>query len=110
MAIALAAEVTRLLQLTGTDEEVSLINMLIPEIEGDYKRIRNKEFDIDLEGNSVYPEGSKLTAALMAGFILSKQYGIQSQTISKYSQSNETTALGYPKSITDRIQKFIRTI
>ncbi|MBS3945332.1 MAG: phage head-tail connector protein [Melioribacter sp.] len=99
-------EAITILQIEGTPQERSLIKTLIPEIEGDYKRIRNRDFDVDENNNIQYPEGSKLTAALMIGYILSKQYGIQSQTISKYSQTNEVTVSGYPKGITDRISKY----
>lgn len=106
MAIVEDKDVITILQLDDSTSERALISILIPEIEGDYKRIQKKDFDTDDNGNIVYPEGSSLTAALMIGYILSKQYGIQSQTISKYSQTNEPTVQGYPKGITDRITKY----
>ncbi len=106
MAIIENTDVFTILQIEKTPDQMELVDLIIPEIEGDYKRIQNKEFDVDGEGNIVYPEGSKLTAGLMIGYVLNKQYGIQSQSISKYSQSNEATVLGYPKSITDRIKKY----
>lgn len=110
MAIVVNDDVVTFLQLEGTPEQMELIDLLIPEIEGDYKRIRNREFDLDDDSNIIYPDGSKLTSALMIGYILNKQYGIQSQSISKYSQTNEATVQGYPKSITDRIKKYIKFV
>lgn len=96
------------LQITGTESD-ALIDALIPEIEGHYLEIRNAEFEVDEDGNTVYPEGSKLTAAQMIGHRLSaKTGGMQSESLGDYSYTLAQSAGAYPETIVGQIRRHIR--
>lgn len=101
--------------ITTTDKD-AVISALIPLIEEDYLRIRNKPFDEEYnedtqEWGVVYPLGSKLTAAAMIEYRMNagKTSGVQSESLGKYSITYQTGggANGYPASITGSIKRYV---
>ncbi|OEH86249.1 hypothetical protein BHU72_11995 [Desulfuribacillus stibiiarsenatis] len=101
--------------LTLDDSKDALIEELIPLVEDDYEQIRNKPFEEDSEGNTVYPLGAELTAIDMIGYKLASDYrshGIQSESLSRHSVTYDTTNMlgGYPRSITGRIKRYVRFV
>jgi len=92
------------------------IDGLIPLVEADYLRIRNIPWDLDVQGNIIYPSGSNITCAQMIGYKLtqgnfSKDYGkpVSSISLDNYSVSYdlEKLSFGYPKDITSSIITYI---
>jgi predicted transcriptional regulator len=85
---------------------------LIAAVEDDYLRIRNKAFDTDADGATVYPSGSMMAAAEMVSYKLATlggQVGVASETIGDYSVSLGTDLLyGYPKSTVLKIRRYAR--
>lgn len=54
----------------------------------------------------IYPEGCQLAAAEMLKYMMNKKYA-QSESFGDYSFSSEEMVSGYPKSITNKIRRFI---
>ncbi len=110
MAITTQAKVKEVLQIVG-DTHNDLIDALIPLVEADYLRIRNKAFDTDDDDDIVYPTGSELTAIRMVGYLLyqkgqggivqSKSMGVLSLT---YGTSRQVE--GYPTSVIGSIKRY----
>ena len=68
MAITTLNTTKTILGISGTAQDTR-ITALIPFVEADYLRIRNKAFDLN-ETATVYPTGAELTAIKMIGFQL----------------------------------------
>ena len=116
MAITNLENVKTILGITSSVTD-SYITALIPMVEADYILIRNKPFDLDIDGITViYPLGSEMTAIRMIAYLLSLREngnmgeGVQSETISRYSvtYSDKASTFAYPNSITGMIQRFVR--
>jgi hypothetical protein len=94
----------------------AMIDLLIPAVEDDYLNLRGSSFDVNEEGQVVYPFGSVLTAKLMLDWLLSPESGkalsggMKSETIGKYTYSLQEidAESGYPKAIIGRIKQFAR--
>ena len=111
MAIVTKAQVKTFLQFNDNNWFAydNLIDSLIPIVEADYERIRNREFDDDSSDEIEYPDGADFTAAKMIGYLLnSNNNGMQSESIGKYSYSKEEMLHGYPKSISGRIKRYAK--
>lgn len=111
MAITTLSKVKTYLGITDTLSD-SKISALIPLVEQDYLDIRNCEW-ATIEGVSVYPIGSDVTAAEMIQYKLETDKpdaDLQSETIGSYSYSRLTSARykGYPSDIVASIKKYIR--
>lgn len=100
-----------------TNTQDDLINALIPVVEDDFLFIRNKEFDVAEDGiTKIYPTGSEMTAIRMIAYLLSQKENsnmgeaVQSESISRYSvtYSDKSSNFGYPKSLTNMIERFVR--
>ena len=100
-----------------TDAKDTLINALIPIVEEDYLAIRNKAFDLDDLGETVYPTGSEGIAIRMVGYQLNTQgqAGVSSESLSRhsitYQQSTGTGAMAmYPTMITAGIKRYVEFV
>lgn len=115
MAITTLDKVKTVLGITGETAD-DYISALIPLVEDDFLAIRNKAFDVDEGGATVYPPGSEMTAIRMLGYLLGAKEngnlgeGVQSETISRYSvtYSNKTSTFGYPPSLVGMIKRYAR--
>ncbi len=115
MAITTLAQVKAILAIAGTDKD-SQIEAYIPLVEGDYLRIRNKDFDVDDNGAIVYPDGSSLTAIRMIEFYLigkpinGTAGSVASESLSRYSVSYATLSKTYPDTIMNSIKRYVRFV
>lgn len=116
MAITSLNNVKTILGITTTESD-DYITALIPLVEDDYLSIRNKDFDKDEHGNTIYPSGSEMTAIRMIGYLMERKEnnnlgeGIKSETISRYSvtySGDNSTQFGYPKGLVGSIKRFAR--
>ncbi len=105
-------QVKLILGITG-DSKDALIIAMIPIVEEDYLAIRNKAFDLDDEGATVYPTGAEFTAIRMIGYKLNTlgQDGIASESLSRHSISYQQgsgsgTAGLYPASVIGAIKRY----
>ncbi len=89
------------------------IEALIPLVEADYLTIRGRDFDTDDNGQTVYPEGIKLTLAEMISFkmqSLAGNVGTSAERSGSYSHTYDTErTMGYPAYIVKKIRRFART-
>nr|WP_321265217.1 hypothetical protein [uncultured Sphaerochaeta sp.] len=96
----------------STDKNDGQIRALIIAVESDYLSIRNKPFDTDAEGNTVYPVGSMMTAAEMISYkiiTLGGNVGMSYEMIGGYSASFSTDLqFGYPRSTVKKIKRYGR--
>lgn len=112
MAITTLSNVKTLLGISDTSKD-SIINLLIPMIEGQYLKIRNNAFDTDTNGDIVYPDGAELTAVQMIGYQMSnnKSLGVVNEDLAdhsiQYEKPNSATNIeGYPMSIVGNIARY----
>ena len=100
--------------ITGIQDPVldPQIAALIPVVEEDYLAIRNKPFDTDVDGLTVYPAGSLMTAAEMVSYKLATlggKVGATWEAIGGYSISLTVDLVqGYPKGTVSRIKRYGR--
>ena len=59
---------------------------------------------------TIYPDGAELTAAQMIQFNLSKPGGVKSESLGDYSVTYGDSVSGYPKSITGKIKRYVKTL
>lgn len=81
---------------------------LIPLVEQEYERLRNRPFDTDDDGEVVYPQGAELTAALMVGYhlaALSHASGFLSESLGDYSYTR--SAVEYPPQVIGGIRRYV---
>jgi hypothetical protein len=110
MAITTLTQVKTILQISGTDQD-ALIEELIPLVEEQYLEIRNMPFETDSAG-TVYPPGAALTAVQMVGYQLqARQHatGKTSENLGDYSYTMGEVDGGYPDSITMQIRRYVGT-
>ena len=90
-----------------TDER--RIELYIKRAEQDYLRIRNRAFEVDDAGQTVYPDGSDIVAAEMACFLMGiyDGRGEDSGSIGDRSSTYEKKLHGYLYSIVGQIERFI---
>lgn len=112
MAITTLSNIKSILQISDLSKD-AIIALLIPQIEGQYLKIRNKDFDVDDAGNIVYPPGAELTAIQMIGYTMvnNQSLGITQQSLAddstQYEKPNSATNIeGYPMSIVGNITRF----
>lgn len=118
MAIVTKRTVKEYLLIT-VDTYDSLIDQFIPQVEEDFRIIRNKDFDIDSNDDIDYPDNAELISAQMVGYLLkttaftTDTYGNKkSESIGSYSYTNngkEEMKNGYPKIIVGRIERKVST-
>jgi hypothetical protein len=104
-----------LAQLTD-DSLDAVIDLLIPAVEEDYLKLRGVPFELDVDGDPVYPAGSVITAKLMLDWLLSAESGkvlssgLKSESIGKYSftAAEIDGDSGYPRPIIGRIDRYAR--
>lgn len=109
MGITTLSKVKTVLGITGNDSDAK-ITVLIPLVESDYERIRNKAFDTDDDGGVVYPKGSELTAIRMVSHLLNTESlsgTVQSESLSRYSVTYAERENGYPKGLVSEIKKYV---
>ncbi len=109
MPIIDKATVKQILRIEGTDLDTE-IDAKIPLVEDDYLRIRNKPWDQDENGDTVYPPGAGLTSALMVGYWLDMEQGkteVVSESLSRHNVTYKELEDGYPKGITKRIKRYV---
>ena len=112
MAITTLANVKTYLGLTTTAKD-AIITFLIPQVESDFLRIRNKPFETDATtGAIVYPNGSELTAIQMIAYHIfdSSQAGVagavKAESLSRHSITYAELVNGYPGDLVKKIQRF----
>lgn len=111
MAITTRARVKLYLRITDTSSD-DLIDFLIPLVESDFLRIRNKEFDTDIYDEIVYPEGSELTAIKMIAYHLynsavsGKASIVKSESLSRHSITFNDLVEAYPGDLVKSIQRW----
>lgn len=111
MAITTAERVKLYLGITDTTKD-ALIAMLIPLVESDFLRIRNKAFDTDDNDDIIYPDGAELTAIKMIGYLLydSKKHGtaaaVKSESLSRHSITFTDLVEQYPAGLVSSIQRY----
>ena len=102
------------LQITETTKD-ELIEALIPQVEGEYEKIRGISFDVDSNDEIEYPEGSELIASQMVGYLIqsgsiANMSDKKSESIGSYSYTKggteSDTINGYPKLIVGRIKRY----
>jgi hypothetical protein len=115
MAITTLEQVKLVLGIEGTDKD-DQVSALIPMVEQDYLIVRNKPFDVDDDGDTVYPDGAEYTAILMIEHCLLAKpmqgtYGsVQSESLARYSVTYASVDGMYPKNITGRIKRYARFV
>ena len=62
------------------------------------------------QGQTLYPDGAEMTAVQMISFNLGKPSGIQSESLGDHSISYGDADGGYPRFITGKIKKYVRTL
>ena len=94
------------------DSQNQKLMAIIALVEEDYLSIRGKPFDVDSNGNIVYPSGAKMTAAEMISYKLMTikgNVGTESETIGDYTVGYSSELLeGYPKSTVQKIKRYAR--
>jgi hypothetical protein len=99
------------------DTQAAVIESLIILAEEDYLNIRNKPWDTDAEGNTIYPPGSDVVVAQMIGYKLNNKDGdgrlVSSESIGSYSVSygdatGQGNTFGYPKGVVGSIKRYIK--
>lgn len=98
-----------LMGITGTEKD-AMITLHIPVVEADFLRIRNKAFDVDESGNVVYPDNAVVVAAEMIRWRLESSPGYQSESLGDRSYQKESQFKGYPRSIADMIDQYMRVL
>lgn len=112
MAITTLEQVKAVLDITGTDRN-SVITALIPMVEEDYLSIRNKAFDTDDDGATVYPTGASMTAIRMIEYhLIGKPMNgtagtVASESLSRYSVSYASLVKMYPDNIISGIKRYV---
>lgn len=111
MAIVTLEQVKALLGIADNSKDAQ-ISALIEPVEEHYLRIRNKPFETDEEGKTVYPEGAALTVAKMIQFHLNtdKRTGIAGQSLGDHSVTFKDTIQGYPREIVGGIRRFVKFV
>jgi hypothetical protein len=114
MAITTVTKVKSYLGISDTTQD-SKISALIPLVEQQYLEIRNAPWEVDDQGETVYPVGSDITAAEMIQYKLNNStinYELQSETIGSYSYNRSTASRnkGYPSEIVSAIKRYIRAV
>lgn len=111
MAIVSTDDVKTFLRIDHEDDD-ALIDALIPQVEDHYREIRGASFEEDDDGNTVYPRGSELTAALMVGYQMDRVKGsldMESESLGDYSYSRAATGdTEYPAHIIGNIRRYVR--
>lgn len=94
------------------DSQNQKLMTIIALVEDDYLAIRGKSFDVDSNGDVVYPSGAKMTAAEMISYKLltaKGNVGTTSETIGDYSVGLSSDLLhGYPRSTVQKIRRYAR--
>ena len=101
--------VKTVLQITDSSKD-DLIVVLIPIVESDYIRIRNRPFS-EVDGAVVYPEGSELTAIKMVGYLLETNGSagsVTSKSVGPLSVSYAQVKDGYPEGVISSIKRYVR--
>ena len=90
-----------------TDDQ---IEALIPEVEADYLKIRNKALLLDDNDATVYPGGYKLTVIRMIRFLLdeaNRDTSLSSEQVDGRSGVGEfRTQFGYPEKVIGGIKRY----
>lgn len=113
MAIVDISTVMKFLQITDYNK-ADIISALIPMVEADFLRIRNKAFDIDSSDEIEYPDNAELIASQMIAYHLTSNMraggAMSGESIGSLSYTRVASAdmlHGYPKSIVERIERYI---
>lgn len=113
MAITSLEKVKTVLNIVGSEKDAQIL-AYIPLVEEAYLRIRNRAFDVDENGNTLYPSGSELTAISMIEFhLIGKPINgtagsVSSESLSRYSVSYVPLESEYPKNIISSITRYVR--
>lgn len=97
-----------------SDEYESMIDHLIPIAQESYKIIRNKDWDVDEEGQTVYPVNLNVVVAEMVAWKLFQSNPgspvISSSRIGEITTSfqNEPLHYGWPRPIVKQITRYIK--
>ncbi len=89
------------------DEDDELIERLIAEVEDHIEMIQGRPFELDTSDEPIYPPGYESTAAYMVGWNLKNRHGLDSFSISDYSQKAHEMIQGYPKDLVYRIKRYV---
>lgn len=90
MAITTLKNTKVILKIKNSSKD-DQINLLIPMIEGQILEHRNKDFDVDSDGNTVYPNGSEIIAIKMIGIQLMGSFeGKKSEKLDDWSIAYNT--------------------
>ena len=84
------------------------IGLFLRRAEQDYLRIRGREFDVDDDDDTVYPDGADLVGAEMVCYLLGAYEG-RGKTAERY-KSYEKKYMGYPYSIVGQIERFVGVV
>lgn len=113
MAIITLERFKALAGITGNGQDVQ-IEALIPCVESDYLHIRNRDWDVDKNGDVVYPVNSEMVAAEMVSYkllTLGGTVGATGETVGNYSVSLTADLIhGYPKSTVTKIRRYGRAL
>lgn len=94
------------------DDQETKVEALIPLVEDDYLRIRNKAFEVDDQDEIVYPNGAEFTAIKMIQYHLNNAEGagISSESLGDHSISYDTAPGSrideYPKAVVGGIKRY----
>jgi hypothetical protein len=90
----------------------SYLSLTIPACESDYLTIRNADWDVDATGGTEYPVNLTVVIAEMVAYKMFKQkhIGLSDERLGDWNLSFESTAHGYPLSITHQVEKFSKFI
>jgi hypothetical protein len=107
---ALAPELSKLYLMDYQYQ--AAVAAIIPNVEADFLSIRNRPFDVDAAGGTVYPAGSTAIAVEMIRYRLGpgSRAGLASEKTDLLGESLSYDAdliAGYPRSIAGRIQRFM---
>jgi hypothetical protein len=87
-----------------------IIELAIDRVERDYLQLRGIDFDLDSNGDIVYPDGSIFTSAEMVCYILGlgtyEGRGAKSEALQGRSAQYDDKILGYPHSIIGGIRRY----
>jgi len=104
-------DIKLILDIDGSGSD-AYINLIALSCEADFLKIRNADFDVDATGGIEYPSNFEVIVAEMIGYKMFKQkhIGIANERLADWNLQFESTAYGYPLSITTAIEKYTKFI
>ncbi len=99
---------------TAETSDDALVTLYIDKAENTYLKIRGIAFELDDDDNTVYPDGSDITAAEMVCYLLGygefDGRGNESENLGGLNQRSDKKVFGFPISIVGDIVQYQHTV